>query len=104
MKTFDSNVLEIIHKADLGNNGYAYFSSISAGNREALRIAGYGVTRSDYLYVGGVRVYAPRAVGRMPSYIPNVDLSASRPSLSNARNFDFEAAILARDERSTMDF
>jgi hypothetical protein len=78
-----------------GNNGYADFPPILPEIKAELTKDGFTFEPSSSVYPQGVRVYAPKA-NTAPSMIrPKREASnATKPFF-----FDYELAILTRDER-----
>lgn len=99
-------ILRAMQDIELGNNGWSYVPADPAV-REGLQAAGYVVLRS----VDGYGRPAWRGYTRRAQAALRADRDSGVPVSSDYRVFrqqhampDFEGAILARQERATMDY
>tara|TARA_R110000868_G_scaffold130260_7_gene339884 strand:- start:454 stop:762 length:309 start_codon:yes stop_codon:yes gene_type:complete len=92
--TLQARAIRLAHLVDLSNNGWTHVTATDVDAMEALMSTGGYRCGIDPLGRGGWALYSAKAQACIAKEQP----VAPKPARSLASDFDYEAAILARQE------
>ena len=99
------SVINLIAVAERSEHGYADVppGSINEEIESELAAFGYGIAKSDLVWIGGYRIHSPESIrfGNYRPYVPPSISTCASPRAAyvpDARDFDLEAVLEERGE------